>query len=250
MTIRQRDRSLADLAGLHMRLDQVARWDREHSEQVIELRKLLDQASDLLAANSADVAARTARAEADITAMQARLDQMNDASKQGESQGEGEQARLEARVAALEQSEARIVERVIPPLPSDREQLWLQAAARFTADQTEEGRRFYRAFIQRFPADPRAPRAYLELGRSFALERRFSTAAAEFEKVLEGYPRSPEVPEAMWQLAMAFVHLHFCGDARALLKDLVQRYPKSSPVSGARKEIKVIKRLSNDNCTS
>jgi TolA-binding protein len=104
--------------------------------------------------------------------------------------------------------------------------------------------------VRRFPQDPRAARATYEIGVSFALERQFSRAAAQFQTVLDAYPRSPEVPDAMWQLSMSFVQLHFCTDARALLDDLVKRYPGSPPVRNAQRELKTIRRLPRNACTS
>jgi TolA-binding protein len=89
----------------------------------------------------------------------------------------------------------------------EQEKRWRQAGERLASGQSEVGRRFFHAFIRRFPEDPRSPRAYLEVGRSFALERQFPRAAAEFQRVLDVYPRSAEVPEAMWQLSMAFFEL-------------------------------------------
>jgi TolA-binding protein len=116
--------------------------------------------------------------------------------------------------------------------------------------QTDEGRRFYRTFIRRFPQDPRASRATLEIGLSYALEQQYSRAAAQFQTVLDSYPRSPEVPEAMWNLSLAFVQLHFCTDARALLADLVKRYPSSPPVRDAKREMRAIRKLPRRACTS
>jgi TolA-binding protein len=139
---------------------------------------------------------------------------------------------------------------VIPTLPEDKDRLWQQARERLASGQSDEARRFFHAFILRFPEDPRAPGAYLEAGRSFALERKFPRAAAEFQRLLDVYPRSPEVPEAMWELSKAFVELRFCTDARALLGDLAKRYPKSSPARQAQMEMKTIKKLPRKACTS
>jgi hypothetical protein len=54
----------------------------------------------------------------------------------------------------------------------------------------------------------------------------------------------------MWHLSVAFVQLRFCTDARSLLGDLVKRFPKSAPAVEAEKEIRAIKRLPKDACTS
>ena len=124
------------------------------------------------------------------------------------------------------------------------------SAQRLASGQRDDGRRFYRVFIQRFPADPRAAQAYLAIGMSFVQESKFPNAAAEFQKVLTVYPAAPEVPEAMWQLARAFVQLHFCTDARSLLGDLVKRYPKSPRAADAKTELKTIAKLPKSACTS
>ncbi len=250
LTIRQGDLLRAKLASCARSVGEIERFGKEHDAQVAGLRKVLDQASALLASNDADVVTRENQVEADIAAMQARVDDLNEALQQSRAQDAADLDRLETRVAALERSQANIMARVDPVLPDDKEQLWQQAGERMKEAETEEGRRFYRTFIRRFPQDPRASRATLEIGLSFALEQQYPRAAAQFQSVLDSYPRSPEVPEAMWQLSLAFVRLHFCTDARALLTDLVKRYPKSPPVRDARREIRAIRKLPRNACTS
>jgi TolA-binding protein len=243
----------ADTAALRARLDEIDKRDADYKEQVARLRKVLDQATALLTRNSADVGAQAAKAETDIAALQGRIEELAHAADQRDQrdrQNADDRNRLETRLAALEQTQTRIVDKVAPSLPDDKEQLWTQAATRLAGGQRDDGRRFYRVFVQRFPADPRAPQAYLAIGQSFVAENKFPNAAAEFQKVLEAYPRSPEVPEAMWQLSSAFVQLKFCTDARSLLSDLVKRYPRSPRANDARSEIKQLARMPKSSCTS
>lgn len=250
LTIRQGDLLRARLADCARSVDKIERFGKEHDAEVAELRKVLDEASALLASNAADIVTRENQVETDIAAMQTRADELNQGLQQSLAQDASELDRLETRVAALERSQANVMARVDPVLPDDKEQLWQQAGERMKQAETEEGRRFYRTFIRRFPQDPRASRATLEIGLSFALEQQHSRAAAQFQSVLDNYPRSPEVPEAMWQLSLAFVELHFCSDARALLADLVKRYPKSPPVREAKRELRTIRKLPRRACTS
>ena len=243
----------AETATLRARLDEIDKRDADYKEQVARLRKVLDQATALLTRNSADVGAKTAKAETDIAELQGRIEELAHAAEQRDQrdrQNMDDRTRLETRIAALEQTQTKIVDKVAPTLPDDKEQLWTQAATRLAGGQRDDGRRFYRVFIQRFPADLRAPQAYLAIGQSFVAENKFPNAAAEFQKVLETYPRSPEVPEAMWQLSTAFVQLKFCTDARSLLSDLVKRYPKSPRAADAKSEIKQLARMPKSSCTS
>ena len=250
MTTGEGEKMRADIANLRTKLDEIEKRDKEYKEQVVRLRTVLDQATKLLTRNSADVGAKAAKAEQDIAVLQGRIEELTHTIEQNNRQSVDERNRLETRLAALEQTQNKIVDKVAPSMPDDKEQLWQQAAQRLSSGQRDDGRRFYRVFIQRFPADPRSAQAYLAIGMSFVQESKFPNAAAEFQKVLTVYPSAPEVPEAMWQLSLAFVQLHFCTDARALLGDLVKRYPKSPRANDAKTELKTIAKLPKASCTS
>ena len=150
-----------------------------------------------------------------------------------------------ARLAALEQGQQKIVDRVAPAMAEDKETLWKQAQERMAGGMREDARRFFRGFIQRFPQDPRAPQAHLEIGRSYALEGKHTQAVAEYQRVLDAFPKSPEVPEAMWQMAESFVDLKFCTDARALLQDLMRRFPLPR-ANDARARLRDLQKLVKD----
>jgi TolA-binding protein len=240
----------SDIGALRTRLDEIDKRDREYKEQVIRLRKVLDEATALLTRNSADVGAKAAKSEQDIQAIQGRIEELAHNVDLENRQAVEARTQFEGRMAALEQTQNKIVDRVAPEMPSDKDQLWAQAGQRLSSGQRDDGRRFYRVFIQRFPQDPRASQAHLAIGMSFVQESKFPNAAAEFQKVLQDYPASPEVPEAMWQLSLSFVQLKFCGDARALLGDLVKRFPKSVRAGDARNELKSIAKLPKSSCTS
>ena len=250
VTTSEGDKMQADIAALRVRLDEIDKRDKEYKEQVVKLRDVLDRATKLLTRNSADVGAKAAKAEQDIAALQGKLEEIGHAAEVQHRQSADVQNRLETRLAALEQTQTKIVDKVAPSLPDDKEQLWTQAGQRLSSGQRDDGRRFYRVFIQRFPQDPRSSQAYMAIGMSFMQEAKYPNAAAEFQKVMNVYPASPEVPEAMWQLATAFVKLQFCTDARALLNDLLKRYPRSARASSAKAELKTISKLPKTACTS
>ena len=244
------DKMRNDIADLRARLDAIDKRDAEYKVQVGKLRKVLDEATALLTRNSADVGAKAAKNESDIAALNGRIEELNHSLDQQLHQMIDDRKQLDTRLQALEQVQTKIADKVALTMPEDKEQLWTQAASRMSGGQRDEGRRFYRSFIQRFPQDPRAPQAYLVVGQSFAQEGKQAYAAAEFQKVLDNYPTSPEVPEAMWQLAATFQQLKFCSDAKALLNDLVKRYPKSHRVADAKNQLKAIAKLPKAACTS
>jgi TolA-binding protein len=250
VTSTEGEKMQSSIDALRVRLDEIDKRDREYKEQVIRLRKVLDEATALLTRNSADVGAKAAKSEQDIQAIQGRIEELAHNVDLENRQGVEARTQFEGRLAALEQTQGKIIDRVAPEMPSDKDQLWTQAGQRLASGQRDDGRRFYRVFIQRFPQDPRAPQAYLAIGMSFVQESKYANAAGEFQKLLNDYRASPEVPEATWQLSLAFVQLKFCGDARALLADLVKRFPKSARAGDARNELKSIAKLPKSSCTS
>ena len=62
----------ARIADCARAVDRVERFGKEHDAEVAELRKVLDQASQLLASNDADIVTRESQVETNIAAMQAR----------------------------------------------------------------------------------------------------------------------------------------------------------------------------------
>ncbi len=244
-----------DIAQLRKRLEAMEVRDQDVNEKVAQLRKVLDEATALLGRNSADLGARVAKNEGDIAAMTGKVEEAK--YLVGELQKQVNLATT--KVAAVEQTQQqlqttqqRIVDRVAPTIPEDKETLWKEAQRRLSEGQREDARRFLRSFIQRFPDDARAPQAQLIIGVTFVQELKHQNAAAEFSSLIQRFPRSAEVPEAMWQLAEAFVVLKFCSDAKAMYQDLAKRYPKSpraEMVKGRLRDIQKIAR-DKDRCTS
>ncbi|MEA2697226.1 MAG: hypothetical protein QOI66_1497, partial [Myxococcales bacterium] len=106
------DKIKAELADLRARLDEIDKRDADYKEQVARLRKVLDQATALLTRNSADVGAKAAKAEADIAVLQGRIEEISHAHEQRERQANDDRARLETRLAGLEQTQTKIVDKV------------------------------------------------------------------------------------------------------------------------------------------
>lgn len=248
VTAGEGNRMRADIAQLQQRLDALDVRDRDINEKVAKLRKVLDEATALLGRNSADLGARVAKNETDLQAMTGKIEEAK--YLVGELQKQVSEAT--SKVTSVAQTQQRIVDRVAPTMPEDKEALWQESQKRLAEGQREEGRRFLRSFIQRFPSDPRAPQAQLQIGISFVQEIKHSNAVAEFSNLIQRFPKAPEVPEAMWQLAESFVVLRFCSDAKAMYQDLAKRYPKSPRAKQVRGRLREIHKIARDKnkCTS
>jgi TolA-binding protein len=242
------DRMRSDIARLRERVDAMDRRDVDINEQVTRLRTVLDQATGLLSRNSADLGTKVAKNESDLATLTGQLEEakhlLDDLQKKVNDQ--------QQRMSGLETTQTKIVETVAPSIPGDKETLWKEAQTKMNGGMRDDARRFFRAFIQRFPQDPRAPQAQIFVGQSYAVEGKHTQAAAEFNKVLDAYRDAPERAEAMWLLAQSFVELKFCGDARVLLQDLEKKFPRSPRVKDARVKLRELQKIAKDKrlCTS
>ena len=245
MTTFEARRTKAGIASVGGRLDALENVDEAERRQIPELIRTVERAQALVAAGPDEATVRQNKIETRIAELQARLDTLADAVGRRSRERAEASTRFAKRLAALEQTDAQLADKVALSLPDDKEQLWQQAMALLASGQREQGRRYCQTFIQRFPQDGRASRAYLSVGVSYADEARYANAAAAFQRLLATYPRSPEAPEAMWQLSQAFGHLSFCKDERALLRNLVERFPKSRPAADATKALNSLSRSSN-----
>jgi TolA-binding protein len=248
VTTGQGDKMAADINQLRQRLDVLDVRDRDINQKVAQLRSVLDEATALLGRNSADLGARVARNETDIAATNGKIEE----AKYLVGELQKQVSLTTTKVGGLEQNQQRIVDRVAPTMPEDKEALWKEAQRRLTDGQRDDARRFLRSFIQRFPDDPRAPQGQLQVGVSFVQELKHSNAVAEFSNLIQRFSRSPEVPEAMWQLAESFVVLKFCSDAKAMYQDLAKRYPKSPRASQVKDRLHSVQKIAKDKnlCTS
>jgi TolA-binding protein len=242
------DRMRADTKKLRERVGELEKRDAENEQKLAQLRKLLDDATSLLARNSADVGARVQSQEAQLAQVTGQIEEAKHLLESLQKRAAEEQARLQA----VEQTQAKIASKVAPTMAEDKDQLWKQANDLLLQGNREEGRRFLRGYLQRFPQDPRAPQAVLQIGLAFAAEGRHTQAAAEYQKILESYNKSPEVPEAMWLLGQAFLDLKFCSDAKAVLLDLSRRYPKSPRAADLKTRLRDIAKIAKDRdrCSS
>jgi TolA-binding protein len=240
----------AESSRLKERLDAMDKRYTEANMAMDRIRQVLDEATALLSRNSADLGAQVERQGQDVNVLKGKLEEVLHLVEQIQKQNT--EGRVIERLAQLEQGQQKIVDKVAPSMPEDKDGLWNESLAKLKDGNRTDGRRFLREYLKRFPQDPKAPVAYLLVGKSFAEEAKHTQAAAEYQKVLDTYPKAPEVPEAMFQLGASFVELKFCGDAEAIFLDIQKRFKKSPFANEAKTQAKAVKLLAKDKtrCTS
>jgi TolA-binding protein len=241
------ERMRTDINRLRERMETMETRDTEINEQVARLRKVLDQATDLLSRNSADIGTKVAKTETDLAALTGQIEEAKHVAEQLQKRLDDSDRRL----MAMEQVQGKIVERVAPTIPEDKETLWREAQSRLAGGMRDDARRFLAGFIHRFPQDQRVPQANVQIGESLMADGRHSQALSYFHKVITSHGSSPVVPDAMWLLAQSFIELKFCLDAKQFLTDLAKRYPRSPRAAEARNRLKDLQRMLKDRrvCT-
>jgi len=186
------------------------------------LQHVLDEATRLLARNSADLGAEVSTLSEDqkklaglVAEAQRYAEEVRDESKRQEQRI----AALEARLAELEGKTE--LSNKTPP------QLWDEGMAAMQAREYEQARSLFRTLIAKYPKDEKADDAQLQRAESFFRERKFQESLGEFQRVFEKYPTSTVADDAAFRAGEAAEQLHWCTDARAYYGLLVKKWPRS-----------------------
>ncbi|MDH3310877.1 MAG: tetratricopeptide repeat protein [Gammaproteobacteria bacterium] len=105
-------------------------------------------------------------------------------------------------------SSSEVYARVLPVLKSNLEDLarHYHASAQKTKTPGDylEAARWYRAFLEEFPADPQAPMMNFLLAEMLFEDKRFAEAALEYEKTAYDYPRHEKSADAGYAALLAY----------------------------------------------
>ncbi|MBI2920466.1 MAG: MprA protease, GlyGly-CTERM protein-sorting domain-containing form [Planctomycetes bacterium] len=111
--------------------------------------------------------------------------------------------RLEERMKELSRASQTSIEAEIAGLPADK--IWEKAQMARQDRLTGRANALLRAFLERFPNDPKVPQVLLELGGSELMVGDWPEAIAFYDRILKEYPESSQVPYAEFYLGMSLV---------------------------------------------
>jgi tetratricopeptide (TPR) repeat protein len=99
---------------------------------------------------------------------------------------------------------------------------------------------YYKKCIEIKPDSTLAPKAQLQIARSFRGLGNFETAFMAYEEVVKNYPRSNEAPRALIEKGKLLEELGFFEQAKTAYERLVEEYPDSKENKKAEKRIEYI----------
>lgn len=233
-------KELSTLKAENKKLERrVAELSASRREDQEKLDKALDDATKLLARNSADLGLTVQKNQTDVATLTGRVDdittQLNSLGKSFNDYRAASDTKIEQLVNASTTAKA-------PPIPEKPDDVFAEGKKRYDAKQWGDARRVFDAFINRYPTDGRAAKAQFMIGDTYLKESKYANAINAFLKVIEGYPKAEEVPDAMYEAGEAFYQLKYCGDARVYFQELIKRYPKSEWKKDAAQKLKDLQR--------
>ena len=208
---------------------------KELDEQLKRLKQVDDDATKVVTRNSADVGGKVDKLVMDMAQITGRIDDIQHAEDALTKQFQDYRAASDTK---LEQLTNTMTAAKSPPVPETPEGVYGEADKRLASGQWVDARRLFEAFVNRYPADARAPKAQFQIGEAYLNEKRFANAIGAYTKVIDNFPKSEIVPDAMYKNGVAFHALKYCSDAKVYFQELLKRYPKTTWKGAANDELK------------
>jgi tol-pal system protein YbgF len=228
--------------------------------KIQELQRVLDEATQLLKRNSADLGADLESMAEQVRVLQglvtAAKNYAEDVRKEIvalQKTVDNDREVMSKRLESLEQRMAEVEGRAKQPAtPQSPSALYTQGKAAFDAGDAGKARALFQQMVTRFPGHDRADDAQYYRGEAYYRQKDYDSAIREFQKVFDKYKDSSLADDALFRAGEAAQALRRCSEARAYFGLLRQKYPRSSLIKKAQSKDKVLKRdaKNKSKCTS
>jgi len=108
--------------------------------------------------------------------------------------------------------------------PADEQTAYKQARQTLDSGDYVGGAAALQAYLEQYPASPRAPEANYWLGRTLALRNMHAEAAAAYARSLKGWPQTAWAGDAVVRLSASLIELKRSPDACKALDEYAGRY--------------------------
>ena len=229
--------------GKELRRD-VSRLDDEQQQQkkaLPKLQQVLDEATKLLARNSADLGNQVSSLSDDMKTLNGLVQE----AKRLADEAAAASGRQDQRLTALEQRIAELETKTVVTQKT-ASQLWEEGSSAMKAGRYEDARTAYRNLLVKYPGDAMADDAQFQRAESYFKEKKYQESLGEYQRVFEKYSDSSLADDAAYKAGEAAEALKWCTDARAYFGLLAQKWPKSDYVAKAKAKDKTLKAAASD----
>jgi|TARA_R110000868_G_scaffold320232_1_gene581164 tol-pal system protein YbgF len=216
------------------RIDEVvSKQEDSLGGSVKKLKSTLDEASTLLARNSADLGAQFDELENE----NARLTGLVMEAKRYANQVYTDMQTFEKRIETLEARLAAVEGKAFePPKVESATELYDQGMSAFRANDYNKARELFRKLVIKYPGHEKADDAQFNRGQAYFVQKDYKSALEEFQAVFDKFPQSALADDSIFRAAESAQKLKWCTDARAYYGLLRQKYPKSDMAGKAKKQ--------------
>jgi tol-pal system protein YbgF len=92
----------------------------------------------------------------------------------------------------------------------------------------------FRDFLQRFPDNPLAPEAYLNIGNGYRALKKYEEAISNYRVIVDRFPDSPHHPDALFKIGDCLIKLGDKSRGETYFQTLIQKFPDSDAAALAR----------------
>ena len=214
---------------------------------VERIQLVTQEATELLARNSADFGVQVQALQRDVQAVTGAIAEVRhdlDALR-----ADVDAARSDIR-QRIDQVARRTGEALLEPsqVPADRADHLALAHQKLRDRDYAMARALFGEYVRRYPDDSQADDAAYQLAASFLAENRPRDAIGRLQRMIDTYPRSEVVDAAMLDMATAFFRAKLCGDARDLAQAWLRRFTRSPLVPRVRELLRQIENAPADGC--
>lgn len=221
--------------------------ETELAGKLKELEKVLKEATDLLARNSADLGQEVKGMDSDLRRMRGLLNEVkrytDDIRKEIKAL-EGKMDKrdkvyqmrfedLDKRLVALETKAAG---------PKDPDSIYKAGKTAFDRGAFRDARVMFKRLVVRFPTHKLADDAQYYRAESYMKEKSYEDAIREFQKIFDKYAKSSFADDAFFRAGEAAEKLKNCREARAYYNALRSKYKKSKLAKKAAARDKFLKK--------
>lgn len=116
--------------------------------------------------------------------------------------------------------------------------IWRTAYADYSSGQYDLAIDGYREFLEKFPTEPRAAEAHLQIANALAAQNKFDAAVDEYDIVLQKYPENDKSRSALLKKGLAQAKTAQPQQAVATLNEVVKKFPNTSEAATAQAALK------------
>jgi len=201
--------------------------------KMVELQKVLDSATELLARNTANIGDDVKGLENDLRHMRGLLNEVKSYTDELKSKNAALTARLEERQKYIDNKLADMDQRLMilenkTAGPQTPEELYRAGKAAMAKKDYETARRYFKNLVLRHSMHSLADDAQYLRGETYMREKHYDAAIAEFQKIFDKYPTGDMADDAFYRAGQAAEALKSCTEARAYYGALRSKYPRSS----------------------